>query len=484
MQIELKRKIRNTFLILCLILFLGYYTYISYLEHFPISFTLETNEVPTIKINDMNVQYACYDNTIIYPTTFSTLYPNKIQVGTTAKYRRINELKSNNIIPIKIKLKNGEIKDYKIQTLPEFFPGIHVREHKIKNGYILTSVHGLLLVSPSYAIIVKPSGKLVWYRGNNNPTYSTFHLQQHRLGKKLRYSLHNQTDHTSREFVSGKHLLFDENFNIIDEIQLLKTEKHSEIPADEHEFVYLDDGHYIVLGYDKRKKFVKHYNKTVEYIANIIQEQKDGKVVFEWISDEHPEFFKTSIEKQPGNTKTVPDYLHINSIDIDPKDNNLVFSSASGYNIVKIDRKTGETIWILGGKLDEFKLAKKDYFIRQHDIQILDDNRLLLFDNGEYRDKSSDKFQKEVEEHNSRGLIFKLDENKKNVLEVKEIPFDGISPFMGSVQLLENNNTIFGCGGAKECFAKVINSDGEYLLNLSIDQPYFSYRSYWVESLK
>lgn len=464
---------------LCSLGLIGYFSYICYQEFFPIHFSIETDNIEKIQINDMNIQFDKNDNSIIYPTTFNTLYPNKIQVNSAIKYRKIGKLSKEKFLPIQIKLSNGEIKEYKIQTLPNIFPHFYTNTNKYHKGYVLTSVHGLKLIHPSYAIIMKPSSKIVWYRGNENPQYSAFHLQQHRLDKKVRYSMHTQTDNFRTEFIRGKHLLLDEKFNIIDEVQILATDKHPAMPADEHEFVYIDDGHYIVLGYEVKKKYVKKYKKKVTYIANIIQEQKDGKVLFDWVSDEHPEFYNFSTEQQV-NSDSMPDYMHINSFDIDPKDNNIVFSSASGYNIIKINRKTGNIMWTLGGNEDQFNITKEQYFIRQHDVQITEDGDLLIFDNGD-----SDYLNKKIfNPHPSRGIKFKLDEENKKILKAQILPFNDISKFMGSVQLLKDKNTMFGCGGNKKCIARILNPKGKKLLDIQVQRPYFSYRSYWVKSLK
>ena len=107
---------------------------------------------------------------------------------------------------------------------------------------------------------------------------------------------------------------------------------------------------------------------------------------------------------------------------IDPKDNNLICSFRNLDSIIKIDRKTGDIIWILGGKGDQFNLTEEQKFSRQHNATLLDNNRILLFDNG-----------------NAKGLtrIFEitLDEENKKVTNFKEFSLDGrFSAYMGYLQ--------------------------------------------------
>ena len=60
------------------------------------------------------------------------------------------------------------------------------------------------------------------------------------------------------------------------------------------------------------------------------------------------------------------DYVHVNSVDIDPADGNFVVSMRHQYSVFKFDRKTGEIIWTLSGLNDDFGLKPDEKFIGQH----------------------------------------------------------------------------------------------------------------------
>lgn len=438
-------------------------------------FFVPEHEIVDITIDGMPVYYQD-DN--IYPQTMNTLYPVKVRVNHMEKMIRVDKIGKDKFIPIEI-FSGGKSRMYKIQTLPRKFPKISFEKmHEVKEGYILTSFHGLLLVDPSYAMIFDTEGCLIWYRGNEDIEMSAFHLQQHKTDDKIRYSMHVQTDRSSLSYIRGKHLLMNEKFQVIDEVQVLKTDKHPAMPADEHEFVYIDDGHYIVLGYEEKTGRVDGYDKPVEYVSVIIQEQKDGKVVFEWVSDDYFELFGACQEKCIGSHN--PDYMHINSVVIDPKDGHLVVSSASGYYLLKIHRKTGEILWRLGGKSDEFKLASEYLFYRQHDVQISEDRWVSVFDN----QWSSQEGIVELLSENSRVLKLKINEDQKKIEEVKTYPLYTKAPFMGNVQTLQNGDMFVGCGSARGCTAKYIDNNGYDAFVLFVNKPYFSYRSYITDTLK
>lgn len=460
--------------------FVGYITFnlltLINKENQPFIFRVQHIDPHKIKVNGYAVRLV--DNRL-YALTMNTLYPTRIQIEDQTKYITIPQLTKDTYIPITIKTKNNQ-QTFHLYTLPYDFPIVWAEQHQkhSDNGYILTSLHGLKLLNPSYAMILKTNGELVWYRGNEQIDMSTFHLQQHRLKNKVRYSMHIQTDRLSSSFIRGKHLLMNEKFDVIDEIQVLPTHRHPQMPADEHEFVYIDDNHYIVLGYYLKKSFIPIYNKTVSYVSVIIQEQKNGNVIFEWMSDDYLKTFSSCFERCVGHN--VPDYIHINSVFIDPKDNHLIVSSASGDYILKIHRKTGQVLWHLGGNNSDFSLKKEHVFIRQHDVQMLHNNWLMMFDNGIGQMPTP---QRKALFHASRILQLQLDEKQKQILAFKEIPVNEDIAYMGSSHTMPNGGMLVGCGSSTQCFAKRLNNKFDVLYQLKTKSPYFSYRSYYVDKL-
>ncbi len=87
------------------------------------------------------------------------------------------------------------------------------------------------------------------------------------------------------------------------------------------------------------------------------------------------------------------DWFHMNSAVYDPRDDSLVISSRENF-VIKIDYETGAPRWILGDptkywytlpSLRSLSLTVPDagfYPIGQHGLYVLDDGRLLLFNNG------------------------------------------------------------------------------------------------------
>lgn len=443
----------------------GYFLLKTDKEEKPLVFFIPENAELDITIDGMPVYYQRGN---IYPQTMNTLADVTIRVNHMEKNISVRKISKSDFIPIEI-FSGGKSSQYKIQTLPQKFPKISLeKEHNMKKGYILTSFHGLLLQDPSYAVIFNTDGQILWYRGNEDIAMSAFHLQRHQEKGKRRYSMHVQTDKASQSYIRGKHLLMDETFRIMDEISVLGSPRHPAMPADEHEFVYIDDGHYIVLGYQEKIAKVQGYDRPVRYVSVLIQEQKDGQVIFEWFSDDWPELFKACYMRCIGSKD--PDYIHMNSVFIDPKDNHLIVSLANGYTVLKIHRQTGEILWRLGGKLDEFSLTDNQRFYRQHDAYISDDGWLTLFDN-------------QYLVSDARVLRLKIDEQHKKVMDMQSYSLSAPAPYMGSAQRMPDGGWFIGCGNSKACAARYIDKNAKTLFTLHVEKPYFSYRSYFAETL-
>jgi hypothetical protein len=132
-----------------------------------------------------------------------------------------------------------------------------------------------------------------------------------------------------------------------------------------------------------------------------------GEVLFEWNSLDHvglEESYSRPSKDQEGSF----DYLHINSIDVD-HDGNLLVSSRNTWTVYKVDSKTGEVIWRLGGKKSDFEMGPGTRFAFQHDARRQPDGTITIFDNG-----SPNK------DEQSRGLVLDLDEDEMSATLVRE----------------------------------------------------------------
>ena len=187
----------------------------------------------------------------------------------------------------------------------------------------------------------------------------------------------------------------------------------------------------------------------------------------EWDGTNEPELYATSVENNDYQNGILPqDYAHLNSIFIDPKDNNLILSFRNMNQVVKIHRVSGKILWRLGGKNSDFAMTAEQKFLRQHDAHFQPDGKtMILFDNG---DASERPFTRIVE--------FTLDEKNKTITKYQSmyLPDRSFSQYMGSV--IKTDSTYFiGCGGDPRVI-EVSLATGQKIFEKKLAFP--SYRAY------
>lgn len=192
----------------------------------------------------------------------------------------------------------------------------------------------------------------------------------------------------------------------------------------------------------------RHRSRNGWIWDSVIQEIniETNEVLFEWSASEH---YGTEESYFPAGTAGLRrsyayDFFHINSIDKDSFGNYLV-SSRYFHSVTYIEGKTGEILWVLGGRRNNFRDlsdGKATAFAWQHDAHwTADHSGITLFDNGaRYGLKPS------VE--SSRAVHISLDLEAMTAEIVREYvnPRKIISASQGSIQVLDTGNVLVGYG--------------------------------------
>jgi outer membrane protein assembly factor BamB len=123
--------------------------------------------------------------------------------------------------------------------------------------------------------------------------------------------------------------------------------------------------------------------------VNVVQEIdiKTGRVLFQWnANDSVP--YRDSHVPLPTSTSEPWDPFHVNAVHLDV-DGNLLVSSRHTWTVYKVNRRTGQIIWELGGKQSSFKLEAApgqvldgagEIFAWQHDPEGLGNGVYTVFD--------------------------------------------------------------------------------------------------------
>ena len=207
--------------------------------------------------------------------------------------------------------------------------------------------------------------------------------------------------------------------------------------------------------------------KDGEVLYGIAQEIdiKTGEVLFEWRSVDHIGLDE-SYEKLKGPKKPF-DYFHINSIDID-HDGNLLISARNTSAVYKVDHKTGEVIWRLGGKKSDFEMGEGTRIAHQHDARRQPEGTITIFDNGAFPWRYGQ----------SRGIELELDMDRMTATLVREYTYpDKLrATSQANMQVLPNDNVFIGWG--RKPFFSEFSSNGKLLFNASFPGESESYRAF------
>lgn len=200
--------------------------------------------------------------------------------------------------------------------------------------------------------------------------------------------------------------------------------------------------------------------KDATVLDGIVQEVdiESGDVLFEWHSLEHVGFDESYVMPY--------DYFHLNSIDVD-HDGNLLVSARTTCTIYKIDRRSGEVIWRLGGKRSDFEMGPGTRTNFQHDARRQKDGTLTIFDNGN---------MSEVDQ--SRAVVLELDEEAMRATLVREYthPDKVRAATQGNVQVLPEGNVFVGWGS--EPVLSEFSHDGGLRFSAAFPNESESYRAF------
>ena len=171
----------------------------------------------------------------------------------------------------------------------------------------------------------------------------------------------------------------------------------------------------------------------------------------------------------PSRHRLLPPQLHRRGPRRQPAD-----PARETSTVYKIDRKSGEIKWRLGGKRSDFEMGEGTRFAFQHDARRLPDGTISIFDNGSLVFENGT--PKAVEE--SRGIVLGLDERKMKATLVREYthPDKQYADAAGNMQVLPNGNVFVGWGRALAI--SEFSEDGEMLLDASLLRKNESYRAF------
>jgi Arylsulfotransferase (ASST) len=226
--------------------------------------------------------------------------------------------------------------------------------------------------------IIDDQGRPVWFQAvGANQQASNFRVQVYRERPVLTW-WQGQNSPTGPGEGQGVNYVYDESYH-----RIATVAAGNGYQADLHEFRITPRGTAFITIYNHIPHDLSSVGGPVNgLVVDGVAQELDvatGKVVFEWHSIDHVPLSESQAPL-PASPTAAYDYFHINAVNWD-EDGNVIVDARNTWTTYKVDHKTGEIIWRLGGKSSTFALGAGVPFAWQHDPEEVGGHTTRIFDN-------------------------------------------------------------------------------------------------------
>ncbi len=220
-------------------------------------------------------------------------------------------------------------------------------------------------------------------------------------------------------------------------------------------------------------------------VDSVVQEIdiSTGKVLFQWNAADHVPY-TGSEQPRPTSAATPWDWFYINAVHLDT-DGNLLINARYAWALYKVNRHTGNIMWVLGGKHSTYSIKAApgqvldkagEIFAYQHDPEAIGNNEYTMFD-----DESDTSSSAPLLPY-SRVVTVRLDPASKVATLVKSIrqPEGLLATEEGNAQTTRNGDLFVGWGSLP--YISEYSPAGQLLFNAQLpgdDTTYRAYRLPW-----
>ena len=244
--------------------------------------------------------------------------------------------------------------------------------------------------------------------------------------------------------------------------------------TDYHDVHRFEDGSYLFVVNEFVEMDLSSYGgfEDAEIISPVMMHMDvDENIIREWHGLDHIPVNASSFL----NFQQV-DYLHWNAFDIDSF-GGILMSFRNISTIVRLNPIDWSIDWQLGEYETDFQIDDPDWgsFLKQHDVNDIGGNRILLFDNN---------LSSGNQPGYSRVVEYEVDTVEMTASRVWSYshPEEVYAPAQGSVQRLENGNTLIAWGNANASqgqgtLVTEINDQGEIVWEIELGAYFTVYRA-------
>lgn len=371
---------------------------------------------------------------------------------------------------------SGQERNYELLYLPFDFPDLMVTTltDDVSDGEIFLTLkrqrtpgqQGNQGPNSVYATILDENAVPIFYEeigsGNN--------FRKHVNGE-FSYSVRVAGEQSTLGRSPYEHVVLDSNFNEIRRVRAVGLQN-----TDFHEFILKEDDNAVFLSYEPAVRDLSPFGGSVngDVEDSVLQEVQAGSnnVLTEWNSWDKI-LYADRLRDAPY------DYAHINAFEFTANGDFLVTARGTSQ-LSMIDGSTGNIVWTLGGISNQFTYVNDPFanICGPHMGRMVSDNRLLLFDNGQFC----------WPENPARGELTRIVEYQLDFVSMEaELVWSysqagNYTTSGGSAQRFENGNTLIGWSRGSNVLVTEVDSNGNkvYELEATYDDgtPATSYRAY------
>ncbi|HEY8763575.1 MAG TPA: arylsulfotransferase family protein [Solirubrobacteraceae bacterium] len=320
--------------------------------------------------------------------------------------------------------------------------------------------------------ILDRGGKVLWFHPiPQGQTASDFRVQRYRGQRVLTWWQGTGLG----GLASGTDYIYNDRYQ-----PLATVTAGNGLSADGHEFVITRRNTALILAYTTATADLTSIggpkNQTV--INGVVQDIDiaTGRVLFQWTSADHVPYSQSE-QPLPASASTPWDWFHINAVHLDT-DGNLLIDARNTWTTYKVDHRTGQIIWRLGGKDSSFKLAAAPgqslnnagaIFAWQHDPEAIGHDKYTWFDN---------ESTGTAEFPTSRAVTVKLDPHTRTatLISSADQPEGLLAPSQGNAQTTGKGDLFVGWGALP--YISEFSPTGQLLFNTQFPTGVNTYRAY------
>ena len=291
----------------------------------------------------------------------------------------------------------GCVRTYDKKSMPKDYTHFKVAGESVTGNNILITPHTSNF-GTGYITELDCTGKIVRYK--HIPKFA-FTPRKFRFSDGTVYYVFAQSEYRAdHDYDMAKLVVLDGNFETVnDDVRLLpygSIKEDDDGLIDPHDYVVLGKNHFILMAmrYSVADNIPGFEGRKIQVKNIIIQEQKDGEVVFQFETNDHPELFAVcgrymvghnlppmNFENYIEGAEWYADPIHLNSMWLDRERDELLLSMRQ-IGLVKISHRDGSIKWVMGRRRCDISGVTAEMLpLLQHDARGHRDGTITVFDN-------------------------------------------------------------------------------------------------------